>query len=292
MTELFTCPSAVRRCRAPAGRAGFTLIEVLVVVAIIALLVAILLPSLAKVREQSRRTVCMTQLKEFATATQMYVVDSRDVLPGPIHGAMELETAGKTASNDYEEWHLPSFIRKYFTDKGREGKLTDRVASCPTAVRLARKQEFGNNDFRRPFTYAVNNWHADQSAQVAYGTDPPWYFGYPNDFWQNTRPPFRRLRWPTSLTRDAAPKQIALVRNPAREWAFGDAFKWNPLPQLKPGQSPGQWQRGTYQFNFVHEDGLELIPRKPYHSDGINVAMFDGHVEYQREWRGTANPQK
>ncbi|MBI4580927.1 MAG: type II secretion system protein [Planctomycetes bacterium] len=43
---------------------GFTLIEVLVVVAIIALLVSILLPSLKAAREQARSAVCLSNLKQ------------------------------------------------------------------------------------------------------------------------------------------------------------------------------------------------------------------------------------
>ena len=279
------------------GRSAFTLIEVLVVVAIIALLLAILLPSLSKARELSRRTVCAVQQKEFAKGTLMYLVDSRDTLPGPIHGAMELESAGKVASGDYEQWHLPSFIRKYFQDRGRKGQLTDEVASCPTASILTAssyKKVFQSGDYRRPFTYALNNWNREQSSQVDYGTDPPWYFGYPNYYWNNSGPPFTPLATPTALTKDAAPKKISVIRQPASEWVFGDAFRWDPVPPIPMGSTlrSGQWQRGTYQLSFVHENGLELIPKSPYHSGGINVTMFDGHVEWQRPWRGTVNPQR
>ena len=64
---------------------AFTLIEVLVVVAIIALLVSILLPSLKRAREQSKLMVCNAHLKEFGHAIAMYIVDSKEVLPGPTH---------------------------------------------------------------------------------------------------------------------------------------------------------------------------------------------------------------
>ncbi len=55
---------------------GFTLIELLVVIAIIALLIAILLPSLARARELSKRTVCGTQLKAVGSAAVMYGNDN------------------------------------------------------------------------------------------------------------------------------------------------------------------------------------------------------------------------
>jgi prepilin-type N-terminal cleavage/methylation domain-containing protein len=53
-------------------RGAFTLIELLVVVAIIALLIALLLPSLARSKELARRTVCGTQLKQLAVGMRYY----------------------------------------------------------------------------------------------------------------------------------------------------------------------------------------------------------------------------
>lgn len=63
------------------GRAAFTLIEVLVVVAIIALLVAILLPSLKAARDQARRTSCGSNLHQVGVALTSYVNDFRGQLP-------------------------------------------------------------------------------------------------------------------------------------------------------------------------------------------------------------------
>jgi prepilin-type N-terminal cleavage/methylation domain-containing protein/prepilin-type processing-associated H-X9-DG protein len=66
------------RLRSPIG---FTLIELLVVVAIIALLIAILLPSLTRAREQAKRTVCLSNLREIGLAVQMYGHEHRDAIP-------------------------------------------------------------------------------------------------------------------------------------------------------------------------------------------------------------------
>lgn len=60
---------------------AFTLIEVLVVVAIIALLITILLPSLKRARELSRATVCGTRLGQVFKGTLMYTHSNQDRLP-------------------------------------------------------------------------------------------------------------------------------------------------------------------------------------------------------------------
>jgi prepilin-type N-terminal cleavage/methylation domain-containing protein/prepilin-type processing-associated H-X9-DG protein len=62
----------------PAGRtAAFTLIELLIVIGIIGLLMAMLLPTLARVREQARMTQCLSNLRQIGAALTMYEVANR-----------------------------------------------------------------------------------------------------------------------------------------------------------------------------------------------------------------------
>ncbi len=70
-------------------RTGFTLIEVLVVVAIIALLVAILLPSLSRARMQARSVQCQSNLKQQGYAALMYANENRRILPGGNDNSVE-----------------------------------------------------------------------------------------------------------------------------------------------------------------------------------------------------------
>lgn len=73
---------------------AFTLIELLVVVAIIALLVAILLPSLSRAREQTRRTVCASNVKQQALAFHMYQNDFTYLPYSWIRGHTLIGTSG------------------------------------------------------------------------------------------------------------------------------------------------------------------------------------------------------
>jgi prepilin-type N-terminal cleavage/methylation domain-containing protein/prepilin-type processing-associated H-X9-DG protein len=74
--------SSRRGSETRARAAGFTLIELLVVVAIIAMLISILLPSLATAREQARAVVCGQRLRDLGNGLHTYFAQNSDWIPG------------------------------------------------------------------------------------------------------------------------------------------------------------------------------------------------------------------
>ncbi len=60
---------------------GFTLVELLVVIGIIAVLVAMLLPALSKAQEASRRASCLSNLRQVHLAFHLYALENKDAVP-------------------------------------------------------------------------------------------------------------------------------------------------------------------------------------------------------------------
>ena len=65
----------------PRSRTGFTLVELLVVVGVIALLIGFLLPALNKARESARKAKCLSNLRQLAMAATQYANDNHGVFP-------------------------------------------------------------------------------------------------------------------------------------------------------------------------------------------------------------------
>jgi prepilin-type N-terminal cleavage/methylation domain-containing protein len=78
---------------------GFTLVELLIVVAIVALLMAILLPALSQARAQSKRSVCLSNLREIGMALHAYGMQFGGAIPrGPAMPLPYLSEQG------WDEW--------------------------------------------------------------------------------------------------------------------------------------------------------------------------------------------
>jgi prepilin-type N-terminal cleavage/methylation domain-containing protein/prepilin-type processing-associated H-X9-DG protein len=65
---------------------GFTLVELLVVISIIATLLAVLMPALSKAREQAKKTVCMSNIKNIGMGTAFYTSDNEGYFPAIAKG--------------------------------------------------------------------------------------------------------------------------------------------------------------------------------------------------------------
>lgn len=93
----------------PIVRSGFTLVELLVVVAIIAMLLSILLPALQRARAVAKETACLANMKQIMLGMQLYTTDSR-AFPDPtdtsaynLHPSSDERRAAR--------WHL--FFNEY-----------------------------------------------------------------------------------------------------------------------------------------------------------------------------------
>lgn len=228
---------------------GFTMPEVLVVVATIAVLIALLLPALVKARRSAVQITCASNLRQIALVNQFYLNEYHDYYmpmkwgysltraPGwpPLPTGLALPTV------PHENWVGNWAFRRTI---GLNLKGADRVPIkfvCPLAAFALQN---GN----------VNGYQLERS--YGYNTDGLSWYANPTTFYMG----YKR--------RD--------VRSPARKLMFADAM------------SGSITKAGAKNYDKTGEFwGLPAGGGKPVtnitayrHTGGANVAFWDGHVEY------------
>jgi prepilin-type N-terminal cleavage/methylation domain-containing protein/prepilin-type processing-associated H-X9-DG protein len=108
----FPSPSPIHSRSSRARRRGFTLVELLVVIGIIAVLIALLLPTLSGARRASQRLVCAEQIRQAVTVLQNHSITHRGFLP--LVGVLAVPQTDPAGLNDtprikYDYLSFPPF---------------------------------------------------------------------------------------------------------------------------------------------------------------------------------------
>jgi prepilin-type N-terminal cleavage/methylation domain-containing protein/prepilin-type processing-associated H-X9-DG protein len=156
-------------------RNGFTLVELLVVIGIIALLIAILLPSLQKARAQAQQVACAANLREIYKATLMYSnTYSQYVMPA---------SGGTSSDQRFQWWGVDMIGAVYGQQVGNQAATVDLVGQllkCPANARATEDLTgWVTGKYQGSYTYngSMGDWRAmDPSDPTNYVKYKDWAY--------------------------------------------------------------------------------------------------------------------
>jgi prepilin-type N-terminal cleavage/methylation domain-containing protein/prepilin-type processing-associated H-X9-DG protein len=123
---MFEVTGASVRTEARGSGHAFTLLELLVVIATIAILAAMLLPALARGRQKSSQIECLSNLKQLGHALQLYVDDNEDRFPGPLWNGLQA-SCDANSSEEFLHYIAPYLGVPHLPDQ----PTVIPVAACP-----------------------------------------------------------------------------------------------------------------------------------------------------------------
>ncbi len=240
---------------------GFTLIELLVVIAIIALLVSILLPSLASARNQARNTVCTSNLKSMALATQLYLNNNHEYFP------VRSATAATGATGVYTAFEPTRIILK-------EDKRPLEVAACPNDSDESRLYPVGDGTAAYPGSLGIGDTY-----KLPQDYTTRWSYGINNMTGLKATTASEKLIFNAGFSAYKDPTHTLMYADSTWVNARAHNTSLNDAPKLK-----GRVANANAPYRF---DKLAEIPdewNRPRvsgrrHPAGNNVAFMDQHAE-------------